>query len=503
MTQPLRIAAAVALALAVVTTAPYVAAALRPPPGAVFTGTFFYQDDMYQYFSFIEQAARGELVFVNKFDPRPARPVVVNVEWWSAGILARILGGSPILGFHALRILAIAALMAGAARMLAAAGLRGGRLAWGLVLIATAGGLGWLRLILAAPGSGVPDVLMGLYPFHQSLMNAHFVVGSALFVWTLLLHLQWRAGLRSRWAWVAAGWALGLSRPYELVTFAIVAFVLAWMRPRERRPIPTTLELAWIAPVFGYYALIMQGQRGLGGWTGVQSGDLSPPLIEFGYALLPGLALVAAFWKRPAPGEDRLGVRTALAVWAGVVAAIVVGFPSPMNKQFATTLGPAALMLAALLTPDRWLAPAVAALCPTSVFLLWRVFHPFPEWFAPRDYAEAVRFLGGTCAPGQVAIAPTDVSLMIAGLTPCHVALGHRALTPAWPAAIEAGRRFYDPATLPPWRWAYLEALGADYVLLPRGGGPLLGGDARGVPRLALPLLEVWQVDFVPRPPGS
>jgi hypothetical protein len=498
MTKSLRIAAAVALGLAVVTTVPYLTAARRPPAGAVFTGTFFYQDDMYQYLSFVEQAARGAVVFANKFDPRPHRPAVVNVEWWFAGVLAAILGGSPVLGFHALRILAIVALLAGAARLLAAAGLEGRRLAWALVLVATAGGLGWLRLLVGAPGSRVPDIVGGMYPFHQSLMNAHFVTGTALFVWTLALHLEWRAGRRSRWAWVAAGWALGLSRPYDLVTFAVAAFVLAWMRPRERRPVAATLELAWLAPVFGYYALLMYSQRGLGGWTGVQSGDLSPPLVEFVYALLPALALIAAFWKRPA-AEDLLGVRRALAIWAVVVTAIVVGYPSPMAKQFGTTLGPAVVLLAALLTPPRWIVPAIAALCPTSVFLLWRVFHPYPEWFAPRDYAAAVEFLDGACGATDVALAPTDLSLMIAGLTPCRVALGHRGLTPAWPVAVEAGRRFYDAATAPAWRWDYIDTLGADYVLLPRGDGGLLGGDARAVQRAALPLLEIWQI--APRPP--
>jgi hypothetical protein len=493
MTSHVRIAGAVALGLAVVTTAPYLAAALRPPAGAVFTGTFFYQDDFYQYLSFAEQASRGRVVFANKFDSQPHPPAVVNVEWWFAGVLARVLGGSPVLGFHALRILAIGALLAGAARLLAAAGIEGRRLAGALILFATAGGLGWLRLLMGTPGSRVPDVLMGLYPFHQALMNAHFVAATALTLWTFVFYLEWRAGRRSRWAWVACAWALGFSRPYDLVTFALAAFVLAFLPPRTRRPLPAVFELGWIAPVFGYYAVLMHSQRGLGGWTGVQSGDLTPPLFEFALALLPALALAAVFWTRPAP-QDPFGVKVALAAWAAVVAFIVVAYPSPMVKQFATTLGPAAVLLAALLTPARWIVPAVAASCPTSLFLLWRVFHPYPEWFAPRDYAEAVRFLDGACGAEDVAVAPTDLSLMIAGLTPCHAALGHRGLTPAWPAAVEAGRRFYDPATPPAWRWSYLETLGADYVLLPRGGGGRLGGDARAVQRLALPLLEVWQV---------
>jgi hypothetical protein len=493
MTPSTRIAAAVGLALAAVTTAPYVAAARHPPPGAVFSGVFFYQDDMYQYLSFVEQASRGALAFVNKWDPQPNPPVVVNVEWWAAGILARLLGGSPVLGFHALRVLAILGLLAGVARLLSAAGVAGGRLFWALALVATAGGLGWLRLLGGTAGTQVPDILMGLFPFHQALMNAHFVAGNALFVWALAFHLEWRAGLRSRWPWVAAAWALGFSRPYDLVSFALVALVLAWIPPRRRPPVASTLELAWIAPVFGYYALLMSSQSGLGGWTGVQSRDLTPPFLEFLLALLPALALVAAFWRRPA-ADDPIGVRRAVAAWTVVVTVILVGYPSPMAKQFAVTLGPALVVLAALVTPRRFLPAAVALLCPTSVFLLWRVLHPYSDWFAPRDYAQAVRFLDDACTESDVALAPTDLSLMIGGLTPCHVALGHRGLTPAWPAAIAAGTRFYDPGTAADWRWSYLDSIGADYVLLPRGGGGLLGGDARAVRTMALPLLEVWRI---------
>jgi hypothetical protein len=500
MTRRTRVAAAVALAMVVITTTPYVIAALRPPEGAVFTGIFFYQDDVYQYLSFIEQSARGAFVFVNKFDPRPHSPLVVNFEWWSAGVLARVLGGSPVLGFHALRILAIFGLVAAAARLLAAAGHDDRRLAWGLALVATGGGLGWLRLAFGAPGWRVPDIITGLYPFHQALMNAHFVTGTALFLWTAILHLDWRAGRRSRWGWVAAGWALGLSRPYELVSFAIGAFVLAWLRRRERSPIAASLELAWITPVFAYYAFIMQGQRGLGGWTGVVSGDLSPPLPEVVFGLLPALVIVLLF-ARKSDAADAQGVRGAVTVWLVVIAAIVFGFPSPMAKQFGPTLGPLLLILAALVTPARWMPAAVVALCPTAVFLLWRVLHPFPTWFEPREYRDAVRFLGGVCGPADVAIAPTDLSLKIAGLTPCRVGLGHRALTPAWPTAIEAGNRFYDPATPAPWRAEYLRALRARFVLLPAGAAGWLPA-ASAVQRLSLPRFEIWEI-VEPRPDPS
>jgi hypothetical protein len=150
-------------------------------------------------------------------------------------------------------------------------------------------------------------------------------------------------------------------------------------------------------------------------------------------------------------------------------------------------------LLAALVTPARVLPTAALLLSPTSAFLLWRVFHPYPDWYMPRDYARAVAVLHDACADGDVALAPSDLSLMIAGLTPCRVALGHRGLTPAWPAAVAAGTRFYDRATPAPWRTAYVDSIGADFILLPAGGGPMLGGDPRFTAREGLPLLEIWQ----------
>ena len=486
----------VAFALAAVTTAPYAAAALRPPANTQSTGAFFYQDDYYQYLSFAEQARRGRAVFVNKFDVRPQRAAVVNVEWWSGGVLAVLFGSLPA-GFHALRILAIAGLIGAAARLLRRGGLAGARLAGALGLFAVAGGLGWLRLWMGTPGWQVPDVLLGLYPFHQALMNTHFVVGTALLLWTVAFYLDDRAGHGPAWRWIATGWALGLSRPYELVVFVLFGGVLVLLDLRRRKAtsmkdaVRAGLRLAWVMPVLLYYAALMLGPAGVEGWTGVRSGDLTPPLREFALAILPAAVLVAASWRQAPPASHAM--RDALAALTAVVAVIVAGYPSPMAKQFATMLGPAVLLLAALVTPARWLAPAAVLLAPTSVFLLWRVFNPYPDWFAPKDEMAAVAHLEDACAPGDVAVAPSDLSLRIAGLTRCSVALGHRCLTPDWPSAVEAGRRFYDPATTPAWRKEYVRILGARFLLLPPGASGWLG-EGRMVKRLSFPAFELWEV---------
>jgi hypothetical protein len=93
-----------------------------------------------------------------------------------------------------------------------------------------------------------------------------------------------------------------------------------------------------------------------------------------------------------------------------------------------------------------------------------------------------------------VVLAPTDLSLLVAALTPCSVVAGHRSSTPAFATRVAEGNRFYYGADVTPeWRRGYLRQWGVSFVLLPPGGAPMLGGDPPYVRRLALPLLEVWQ----------
>lgn len=497
---PRRFLAPLWLGLATATTLPYLAAGRRAPSGTRFSGALFYPDDFYQYLSFAEQAGRGALLFVNKFDGRSQRPVLLNLEWWLAGALGRA-SGDPLAGFQALRLLAMATMLWACFGLLTLHGRTGRERAWGVLLVATGGGLGCFRLALGAPGWQVPDLLMGIYPWHQALFNGHFMVGTALLAASLLLYARWRLSCGRRWAWLLCAWGLGLSRPYDLAAFVltVLASELWSGRARLRQALVPISELAWLLPVFSYYALVVGLHPSFGGWSR-QTGDLSPPALEYLYALGPA-ALLAVWFGRAGPGSTPALIRSLLPAWCACLLGLLLAWPSPMAKQFATSLGAALLLWAAASTPGRALPWATLALSPTSLFLLWRAFNPFPVSFAPAAHFSAVRFLGSACAPGELALAPTDLSLMIAGLTPCHVAVGHRLLTPDFASEVALAKRFYDGATPVRWRLTYLRDKRVAFVALPAGRAFMLG-TASGWSRVfGGPLLEIYQSRPAPSAP--
>ena len=127
------------LLLTLVTSVPYVKAALDPPPGSVFVGTFHWIDDVYYYMSFAQQAEDGHFVFRNKLTTEPHRAALVNVEWWATGVLSRLLGRRPLLAFRIVGILAGLALLAGVDRWLVHAGLPVTHRLPALLLVGTAG----------------------------------------------------------------------------------------------------------------------------------------------------------------------------------------------------------------------------------------------------------------------------------------------------------------------------------------------------------------------------
>jgi len=472
-----------------------------PPEGRAFAGTFLFQDDHLQYLSFVEQAARGEWLFVNKFDPRPQRPFLFNAGWWAAGRLAALLRLPIPVAWFLWGLVAAALLVLGARRLLAIGGRSGAALDTATLLVLLGGGLGWARLAAGVPWSQVADLSFAFFPWLQLEAGAHGTLGTALLLWALALHLEWRRDGRPKGRWIVVGTLLGLTRPFDLATFLLVVLAVSLVETMRGRPqaspdrhggtrgeLVAAFELLWLAPVLVYDAMTFALHPSFASWSGGQNSVPLPGVGALAWALGPAAALGAVALAK---GRAEPALRTTVGVWilvAGALFASGLGFAS----QFANSLGTALLLALALGAPGRWLPALVLALCPTSFVLCARALAPVPESFPPRDYWLVSERLAGLCAPGDVLFAPSDPSLFVAALTPCHTAFGHRVLTPSFERRAAESEVFFAEATPARWRASYLQNLGARFAMIPARRPHWLSGTG-WTPVWRSPLLELWE----------
>jgi hypothetical protein len=467
---------------------PSLLATFHPPAGRIYSGSFFYIDDYYQYLSFVEPAARGELFFTNKFDLTAHEPVYFNLAFWLAGRLAWCAGGDPRHGFLLFQGLVAAGFALTLLRLLRLAGASSRRIVWALPLVCLGGGLGWLRLIQHARLDHIVDLMYAIFPGQQGLFAPFALCGATLLLSSLIDYLRWRQARGSKWRWLATGWILGLSRPFDFGVLALVIAVLEGREWRVRRSARGLGEWIWLAPVFFYDGLVLLFHPSFSVWSGSQNTVGLPPWYEFVSALGP-VALMVALSVRKSDVPPT--IKGALLAWIGATIVLLASGLS-FAAQFATSMGLAFLALAAVSVRERFLPAAAAGLSPSSFVLLWLSLHPAPDWFVPADYAQAVGHLRQACRAGDVVYAPYDPSLMVAGLTPCSVALGHRVLTPHMSARAAESFVFYDPRTSARWRGSYLERIGARFVMIPAGRGEWLAG-TRYARRHVLGILEIWE----------
>ncbi len=473
---------------------PLLSARLWPPPGRAFTGAFMFQDDHAVYLSFVEQASRGAWTFTNKFDLRPHEPFLVNLTWWLGGVIARVLRSSPIDGYLVLHLLAPGALILGAARVLSLGGLQGQRQGWAVTLFLTGGGLGWLGIWRHRPVPEALDLGTTLFPFMQLLLGPHSLVGTALLLLTLGGHLRWRLGRAGRAQWLLPACLLGVTRPFELGLFLLVAGVLA-AREAARRGLWPALagaaELLWLLPVLTYDFLVFRLHPSFSLFASEQNRLPAPTLAQLAWALGP-VALLALLGRQRAAGLEAGETRATLQLAAVATAAAILS-PVLFGLQFVSSLGAVLLLVAALRCPPRHLALATLLLAPSAVVALWRDCNPPPQRFPPAAYVQIAAVLRAHAQKDDVVLATPDVGLFAAGLSPCRVVVGHRVLTPDYDRRLSEVAAFYDPGTPSAWRREYVKEIGARYVAVPAGSHSWLA-DLGPVRRFPVAGAELWEL---------
>jgi hypothetical protein len=454
------------------TGALYARAALMPPPGRAFAGTFHWIDDAYNYVSYAQQAEDGAFVFRNKLAPAgESRARLVNLEWWLVGRLSLLVGRRPFLAYRIVAILATLALVAGAERWLASAGVPGPHRLPALLLVCVAGGLGgplfeWTDL----PARRCLDLAVAFFPFLEILANPHFAAGTALLAWALWAFAE-VPGTRGVVTGVALGTILGLVRPYDVALLGAVRGVAALAAEPPRRWPRAAAQLLGLVPVLAYDFWVFFGSDE---FASFRRGAPFPRWVDFAPALAPAAGLALASLRRRAAADDRArGARAHLWAWFVVAAGVMLVGRGGDSLQVVVGAGLPLLVLGAVALSRfqaRWTALAALLLSPSAVVATTIVLAEDPNWFVPRERLATALALRDLCRPGDRVLAPPDIGLYAIGLSACDAFVSHPA-APGWGLRLQQTRAFYETMG-PAVRTEFLDGHGITHFVLPGDAGP-------------------------------
>ena len=467
----------VTLLLAAVSTAPYVVAFIAPPAGHAFVGFFWFDDDAYNYLSFVQQAEAGASIFQNKLVLEDHPAALVNLEWWAVGRISRLLGGRPLFAYRLFGIAALAALVAGIDRWLRAAGLARSHRLPALLLVTTGAGLGGLRFLLGTPVPRCLDLATGFFPILEILANPHFVAGTALLLWALWAHASSFGGRQLATA-AALGTVLGLTRPYDLVVLVFVRTIVVAATEPPSRWWRHAAAMAALLPAIAYNYWVFYRQPAFAFYA--EAAYVFPSRADLAWALGPAALLAGAArlflphaaWAPATDGGWRRTPATVaqihLAAWCGIAVLVFLLRPVHFSLQFLVGAGVPLLALAAVglgRLPAGYTIAAALASSSTAVAAVWLMLQPTLGSYVPAERFALAWELRRDCRPGDRLVAPADIGLWAGGFTACRAFTSH-AIEPAHEERREAVRMFYEEGD-PAGRAAFLERVGATHVVLP------------------------------------
>jgi hypothetical protein len=459
------------LLLAAWTGALYVRAALQPPPGRAFAGTFHWIDDFYNYASYAQQAEDGAFVFRNKLRaPEDSRAELVNLEWWLVGRISLLVGRRPFLAYRILALLATLALLAGVERWLERAGVPGSHRLPALLLVCLGGGLGGLLFEWTdLPVQRCLDLALAFFPFLEVLANPHFTAGTALLVWSLWAFAT-VPGRRGAALGTTLGTVLGLVRPYDLALLGAIRLLAIAATEPARRWLRAAAPLLGLLPVLAYDLWLFFGRDQ---FASFRHGAAFPTWLDFLPALGPAVVLALTSLRRTAADAGIRGARAHLWAWAAIGAAVILAGRGDFSLQLLVGAGVPLLVLGAsglAHLPARWTALAALLLSTSSVVATRIVLAEDPNWFVPRERLATGLALRDLCRPGDRVLAPPDIGLYALGLSACHAFVSHPA-APDYGEHLVETRAFYDMMS-PAARAALLDRHGITHFVLPGDAGP-------------------------------
>lgn len=310
---------ALATIVVLLMTLPELWAALRPPEGTVFAGSFWTPADLTPYWAAMrDAAASGSWLIYDRLTPEPHRPTLIYPIYVVSAKASAALGVPFELGFWALRILGRTALVLALSGLVATLVPPASR---GKALAVTLLGSGLAFLFLLASALVGSEQLVQSFDtewryiefstFLALFSYPHLILALAALATIVCCHLRLVERLRVRWlaAFAAAVAVLALANPFSLMLVGIALSVSVLFSPRytARNGLITLGTFLAVAGPFLLYSFLTFSRDPFWGLVyGAQNVPhlRSPSWAAFlsGYGLLLPLALVGAiaFMRRPA-----------------------------------------------------------------------------------------------------------------------------------------------------------------------------------------------------------
>ena len=432
-----RWALAYSLILVLVTSLPYMLAAIGTTEGWVFTGFLIASDDGNSYIAKMLAGSEGAWLFRSPYSTTEQAGVLAFLPYLLLGKASNGMHGQLVALYHLMRVFAIPALVLAVYRFatlfVESLALR----RWTVIIATIGGGLGWLMVLLGWPNLAdslplefySPETFgfLAIYGLpHLTLARALMLLG---FVWHLQDQNSWRAGL----ALLAAGL---VHSPELLSAYAVLgAHALAiagfganrseWARRLARTILPSLPLVAYL----GYRAI---SDPYLEAWA-AQNLILSPHpvlyLLAFG-VLLPVAFLGARDLVRRKDESMLFPVAWAVAIPALAWAPLNIQRRLPEGGWVALTVLAAVGIATLSGNAQRIGRVALASLILPSTFLILaagfdQALNPREPAFRSEPEIQAFDYLSQQMDPGTVVLAAFETSNPLPAWAPARVVAGH------------------------------------------------------------------------------
>jgi hypothetical protein len=460
------------LTLAILTTLPYLIAALRAPGGHVFTGVLTAYDDTFTYLAWMKQSADGRLLMCDLYTSEPQQCEFFLPLWTVLGLVARITGAPLALIFHGARLLTALLLLA-VARSVARRVLKSrARARYSLWMYAFSGGLGWLvyafnnrdDFLHASVISGSADLdLPEAIAFRSAYAQVHFTLGAAMVsgaINLLFTALDDRKPFRAVCAGAIVS-LLAVVHPYLILVVgavALVAFALwPWLCSREEGiaraySLPLSVALCFglsALPGIVYLFYLRRSNEVLREWLRVTD-TLSPSPIEYalGFGIVAALALAGFIMLRST--RSRYG--RLFLIWVVVQSALlyapvsfqrrlIEGLQLPLSIAASAAVFRLAHVFMGRQRFKRFRAPTlvsviVLASLTNAGFIVGQIIAPAramgasdPRRYAPADLISALDWLGAKAGRDAILFSSYMTGNIAPYATGLRVYLGHYGQT--------------------------------------------------------------------------